>query len=131
MTIKPDENCKKAEKWKTVLFRDILDVYVPKEPIKHTMPKNWQHGLYLQTTERLFFLCAKSEEDRNMWMAGFRYLLASTLTVQNIMKDNSKILEQKIKERTKKMLDKNVSQTRQSITKIPTTREKELMKLPK
>ena len=80
------------------------------------MPKNWEHGMYLQTRERLFFLCAKSEEDRNMWMSGFRYLLASTVTVQTIMKDNSKILEQKMKERTEKMLEKGRSSANNSIS---------------
>lgn len=55
------------------------------------MPKNWPHGMYLKTRERLFFLMSKTLEDRNMWMAGFRYLLASTVTVQNIMQDNSKL----------------------------------------
>lgn len=39
-----------------------------------------------------------------MWMAGFRYLLASTVTVQNIMKDNTVVMNRKIAERTKKMV---------------------------
>ena len=81
MTIMPNKECAKESMWNKIMFRDILDVYVPKEPVKHSMPKSWQHGLYLQTTDRLYFLCARSEEDRNMWMAGFRYLLASTVTV--------------------------------------------------
>jgi len=53
----------------------------------------------------LFFLCAKTVEDRNMWMSGFRYLLASTLTVQSIMKDNSKVLEDKMKKRTERIIE--------------------------
>jgi hypothetical protein len=67
------------------------------------MPAKWQHGMYLKTRDREFFLVAKTLEDRNMWMAGFRYLLASTVTVQNIMRENSKVLEEKIKEKTKKL----------------------------
>ena len=57
--------------------------------------------MYLQTTDRLFILCAKSLEDRNMWMSGFRYIIASTITVQTIMKNNNQIMDDKLKERTK------------------------------
>ena len=77
----PERNCKKTGKHKRVLFRDILDSYLPKPAMKAVMPATWQHGMYLQTRDRLFFLCAKTEEERNMWMSGFRYLLASTVTV--------------------------------------------------
>ena len=65
------------------------------------MPKGWVHCLYLQTTERLYILCAKSLEDRNMWMSGFRYIIASTITVQTIMKNNNQIMDDKLKARTK------------------------------
>lgn len=40
-----------------------------------------------------------------MWMSGFRYLLASTVTVQSIMRENTVILEKKIKERTDKIVE--------------------------
>ena len=106
MTIKHERDSKDPSDIKRILFRDILDCYLPKKLNNQAMPKGWEHGMYLQTRERLFFLCAKCEEDRNMWMSGFRYLLASTVTVQNIMKDNSKILDQKMKQRTEKMLEK-------------------------
>lgn len=72
------------------------------------MPKNWQNGFYLKTTDRTFFLMAKSLEDRNMWMAGYRYLIASTVTVQNIMRENSRVLDDKIKSRTKKIQQKHM-----------------------
>lgn len=36
-----------------------------------------------------------------MWMAGFRYITASTKTVQDIIKENNIIMTEKIKERTK------------------------------
>lgn len=42
-------------------------------------------------------------------MAGFRYLLASTVTVQKIMQENSRVLDQKIKKRTERLLSKNKS----------------------
>lgn len=32
-------------------------------------------------------------DDRNMWMSGFRYLIASTMTVQAIMKENDQKME--------------------------------------
>ena len=68
------------------------------------MPKGWENPLYLQTRSRLFVLCAKTLEDRNMWMAGFRYILASTLTVQTIMKNNHDGMEHKMKVRTQMMV---------------------------
>lgn len=102
----PDRCCKKVSQFKITLFRDIKDCHLPKEDMSGQMPKNWQHGFFLITTERTYFLMAKTIEDRNMWMAGFRYLIASTVTVQNIMRDNSRLLDQKIKERTQKIVEK-------------------------
>jgi hypothetical protein len=81
MTIMKDKENKNPKENKKVLFRDILDCYLPKEDIDDQLPKGWEWSIYLQCRERLFVLCAKTEEDRNMWMAGFRYLLASTITV--------------------------------------------------
>jgi hypothetical protein len=63
-------------------FRDISDCYLPKGEIdKKNLPKNWAYPFYVQTSERLFVLCAKNSDERNMWMAGFRYVIASTMTV--------------------------------------------------
>jgi hypothetical protein len=97
MTIQKEKEDKHQSENKKILFRDILDCYLPKTDIEDQLPKNWEHAIYLQTRDRLFVLCARTEEDRNMWMAGFRYLLASTLTVQSIMKDNNERLEHKMK----------------------------------
>lgn len=36
-----------------------------------------------------------------MWMSGFRYIIASTVTVQNIMKANNDRIDEKMKLRTK------------------------------
>ncbi len=36
-----------------------------------------------------------------MWMASFRYITASTKTVQDIIKENNLVMTEKIKERTK------------------------------
>ena len=96
-------------------FRDILDCYLPKKNEKNKPPSGWEHMLYLQTSERLFLLCAKSLDDRNMWMAGLRYLLASTVTVQAIMKDNNKRLEEQIQKKTQRMLQSQLTQKKKSI----------------
>lgn len=40
-------------------------------------------------------------------MAGFRYVIASTLTVQVIMKHNATTLNNKLKQRTESLLSKN------------------------
>jgi hypothetical protein len=78
---------------------------LPKEDIDDQLPKGWEWSIYLQCRERLFVLCAKTEEDRNMWMAGFRYLLASTITVQSIMQKNNERLEEKMKTLTEKIVE--------------------------
>ena len=57
-----------------------------------SMVKGWNHPFYVTTIDRLYVLCAPSDEERKMWMAGFRYVIASTLTVQVIMKHNQKTL---------------------------------------
>ena len=40
-----------------------------------------------------------------MWMSGFRYIIASTLTVQQIMKNNEEEVKKKMKEKTKKITE--------------------------
>lgn len=43
-----------------------------------------------------------------MWMAGFRYVIASTLTVQVIMKHNSQEQNEKLKQRTVEFQKKQI-----------------------
>jgi hypothetical protein len=45
--IQKDKFEKKPENIKQVLFRDIIDCYLPKKDVKHSMPKGWLHCLYL------------------------------------------------------------------------------------
>jgi len=40
-----------------------------------------------------------------MWMSGFRYIIASTVTVQEIMKKNDEKLEEKMKKQTKQITE--------------------------
>ena len=80
------------DKVKIIPFRSVLDCYIPSASVKQaSVPKNWPHIFYVHTIERTYSLCAKSEAERKMWMAGFRYVIASTLTVQIIMKHNNQI----------------------------------------
>ena len=62
----------------------------------------------LQTRERVYILCAKSEEDRNMWMSGFRYIISSTVTVQQIMRQNDVKVEARIKKKTDAIREKSL-----------------------
>jgi len=55
-----------------------------------------------------------------MWIAGFRYVIASTLTVQCIMSHNNKKSEAKLKEITEMFHDKHkevIKATHRSISK--------------
>lgn len=77
--------------WLIMPFRDITDCYPPQQVIDgKSLPNNWPFPFYLQTQRRLFVLCAKRADERKMWIAGFRYVIASTVTVQCIMKHNNK-----------------------------------------
>ena len=94
---------------KVIPFRDVTDCYLPKGEIdKANLPKNWSFPFYVQTTERVYVLCAKNVNERNMWMAGFRYVIASTLTVQCIMKHNNQVLDKKLKQKTEAFVKKQV-----------------------
>ena len=46
-----------------------------------------------------------------MWLAGFRYVILSTGQVQQIMKDNNEMLNEKINRHTKKMRNQVVRQS--------------------
>lgn len=86
-TIGPKEGSN--SKVKVIPFRSIKDCYLSTVKLdKSTVPKNWQNVFYVQTIERLYVLCAKNEEDLKMWMAGFKYIISSTSTVQQIMHHN-------------------------------------------
>lgn len=110
LNIQTDRIEKNKSKIKVVWFRDILDCYLPKKDVQHQLPENWEHCFYLQTRERMFILCAQAAEDRNMWMSGFRYIIASTVTVQNIMKANNDRIDEKMKIRTKHMQEVGIQQ---------------------
>jgi len=94
--------------WKILPFRDITDCYPPQQIIDgRSLPNNWPYPFYLQTLGRLYILCARRSDERKMWIAGFRYVIASTVTVQCIMKHNSKKSESKLKQITEKFHDKH------------------------
>ena len=79
MTIQNDELDTENINNKRILFRDIIDCYLPKQDIEnYDLPKNWKWAFYVKCLERLYILTTKTSDERNMWMAGFRYLLAST-----------------------------------------------------
>ena len=77
--------------WIVMPFRDILECYPPMQVIDgRSLPNNWPFPFYLKTVHRLYILCARTANERKMWIAGFRYVIASTLTVQCIMSHNNK-----------------------------------------
>mmetsp|Transcript_31189 Transcript_31189/g.47756 ORF Transcript_31189/g.47756 Transcript_31189/m.47756 type:complete len:190 (-) Transcript_31189:2049-2618(-) len=98
----------KEENIHYIMFRDICDCYLPKKDMKSNLPKNWKEVFYLKTSERVYILIAKTLEDRNMWMSGFRYIIASTVTVQEIMKTNNEIMDNKLKQRTKEFQEHQI-----------------------
>jgi hypothetical protein len=101
MIIKKDHKELENNNTKEIYFRDIVDCYLPKNDIKKSLKKGWPHAIYLQTRDRLYILCMKTIEERNMWISGFRYIIASTTTVQNIIKNNNEKINEKMRLKTK------------------------------
>ena len=63
--------------WKTEYDRSLIKI-----------PKGWEYTMALQTLERQYILFCPTEKERDMWIAGFKYAVASTAVVQDIMKQN-------------------------------------------
>ena len=103
LKIQNDRTNANNDEVKKVPFRDIVKVSLPAPEVKDSLPRGWKEGFMLQTRERLFILGARCEDDRNMWIAGFRYIIASTVTVQNLMRENDLKVERKLKKVTEKM----------------------------
>lgn len=72
----------KNPKLKVIPFRSVKDCYLARADVSNlSLPKGWQYAFYVITIDRMYVLCSPSDEERKMWMAGFRYVIASTLTV--------------------------------------------------
>ena len=70
-------------------FRSVMDVHQPSTCLPQSVvPKDWEYPFSLHTIDRRYVLFAPSNEERKMWMAGFKYVISSTQTVQEIMKAN-------------------------------------------
>lgn len=73
---------------KDILFRDIkqLTLFSKEAEKKYEVAsKNYRFPFIVNTNERKFELFASSEEERQMWVVGFQYILISTSEVQNMM----------------------------------------------
>lgn len=71
------------KKIKNILFREILKVYKPQASADATLRKlasgsQYIYPFFVKTTVRQFELYTSSEEEREMWVAGFRYVIVST-----------------------------------------------------
>jgi len=60
---------------------------------------------YLITAERRFLLYTTSDEDRNMWLDGFSYLIMSTKELKLLAADNNNYIKSNIQENKEKGLD--------------------------
>lgn len=73
------------ENIKKVPFRNIISCYLPnaksEERIRQVCSKTYRFPFFLKTLDRMYELCSSSEEERNMWIAGFSYIIVSTSQV--------------------------------------------------
>lgn len=72
---------------KRVPFRDIHNAYLPTEQNDKTLRKlasssQYVFAFFVKTANRVFELYTSTPDEREMWMAGFRYILISTKEVQ-------------------------------------------------
>lgn len=84
---------------KAILFRDILDCNIPK-PSKNEASTS-KYVFTLKTSSREFILAAKSDADRTLWIAAFKYIIATTSTVQEIMRANDQKQVRKMRDTTR------------------------------
>ena len=106
-TVVADPTFLSTDDCKFLPFRSILDCYQSRKDdstIKRSFPSSWQFCFWVLTSEREYMFLCQSENERKMWMAGFRYVIASTKTVQNIMKNNLEQQKQKLRDRTEQFL---------------------------
>ena len=69
---------------------------------------------FVKTTDRVFELYTSTPDEREMWMAGFQYILISTKEVQQIMTNNDEVLMDKIQRQTKRMVSQEITRVRQA-----------------
>lgn len=82
-------------------FRDILSAYLPTDACDEMLRKlasgsQYVFAFFVKTSDRVFELYASTPDEREMWMAGFKYILISTKEVQTIMTNNDEQLMEKI-----------------------------------
>lgn len=80
-------------KIKRIPFRDIYNAYLPTEENDKILRKlssgsSYVFPFFVKTPDRIFELYTSTPDERNMWMAGFKYILISTREVQQIMVTN-------------------------------------------
>lgn len=80
-------------KIKRVPFRDIQSAYLPTDGCDKMLRKlasgsQYVFAFFVKTTNRVFELYTSTPDEREMWMAGFKYILISTKEVQQIMINN-------------------------------------------
>jgi len=68
---------------KQIQFREVKSCSLtPTEDMNRGIPMPpkgiFQHFFFVITIDRVFTLYASSEEERNIWLAGFDYLIKST-----------------------------------------------------
>ena len=93
------------KKVKQIAFAHIQKCYIPtpKNVIKimEDIPsKTFKYPFIVKTIERMFLLFAPTEQERDMWIAGFEYIIVSTMQVQSILKVNDEALTKNIRKST-------------------------------
>lgn len=84
LTIQKDKKDPKTAK--VVLFRDIKECYSLEW--QGNKDKHWCHSFFLKTYERDYVLVAPSQKEKQIWLSAFRYIILSTVALQDIIKDN-------------------------------------------
>lgn len=70
-----------------ILFRDVLKCFgLNWQGTKVT--DYWTYSFYLETTVRKYVLVAATPQEKEIWLAAFKYIIPSTKTLQDIIKVN-------------------------------------------
>lgn len=77
-----------------------FDRFVEQQQKMSCESKTFKFPFMVKTVDRVFVLFAPSYSEREMWIAGFNYVIVSTNQVQSLLKENEQNLKDKMRMRT-------------------------------
>ena len=84
LVIKHDKDTTDTSKIKKIMFRDVIGVAGKEDKSRDF--EEYSYRFSVKTTEREYVFSARTQYERKIWMAGFKYMLIMTAIMQNIIR---------------------------------------------